>query len=45
MYRWTSFNVNAAPSLVVPVYSPGRKRKKKAMQIMSAVAVAAAQGT
>ena len=41
-YKWTSARENAASSLVVPVYSPGRKRKKKAMQIISAIARSAA---
>ena len=35
---------NAASSEVVPVYSPGRSRKKKARQMMSAKAQAEAEG-
>ena len=36
-----SWSEKAASSLVVPVYLLGRRRKKKAMQTMLAIAVAA----
>jgi len=35
---------NGWSSLVVPVYSPGRRRKKKAIVITSAMALAAVDG-
>jgi hypothetical protein len=35
---WTSCNVNGVVSDGVPVYSPGRRRKKNARVIMSAMA-------
>jgi hypothetical protein len=39
MYNPTSCRRKAASSGMVPVYSPGRRRKKKAMTIMSATAI------
>ncbi len=39
MYRLTSYRVKGVDSELVSMYSPGRSRKKKAMMIMSAVAL------
>ena len=35
-YRYTSSREKAVLSVVIPVYSPGCRRNKKAMQIISA---------
>jgi hypothetical protein len=44
MNSWTSPRVKGVVSELLPVYSPGRRRKKKAEQTISATAMLADEG-